>query len=841
MTTSDDPSQDAGQPAELALLQAPAARAMRKLPAILVRRVLPLAVCVFVASCVGVAFALVKGQVTYKLTSTMVYTPLPISSELRNIYQPPQLKTLLTFVKTPASLGRLASEFDAPVPVRLLGRMIDVKNPSQTDTLLLSMDWHDAAEGAAMLDRLMQLYAVEVTSMRRAKLRGYVSDLQHSVVSARRRREAAYEALARFNRRIGVDDYRTAPVAMEQRIEHLESRLANLRAQAQASELLVEDTRKRKIEGERLAAAEAAREAAAEAESESLDEIRRRQERMTQKRQEERTRMEALARIDAKTKELARVRELYTRHFASLDEVQKLQAELKGLYAQVLETPRIAALSTEIERLDKAVIPSKGNKKPSNPIIRQLLTAELTHEQALIGQRVEIEQLETQLAAERRSLDLISADRKEGEALQQEVADLSAQVSTVEAQRAAFERLLTYEPHEFTVAAQASAAMESPGSNRMKMVVMGFAPVFLLLAGPLLAWDLWNARQPDIGLFLLQHGVPALSPPRPRPGVFGPAPFTFAERRRWCDQVALRMQQSAPRVGSCVMLSNHDLTVVDADLWADVALSLASREEQVLVVLATPDAEDAVRFIDALTTPEAARGPGRMAVDSLRCRGLAEYLRGPAEIEDALASVVRTPGSGVDVLTAGRGVLTTAMLASRRMDALIDAVRPRYSTILLVGPDFADSVTVEVLARLADGVVIGCHENAPFNTDEVHCLESLVELGAPLWGVAVRPDAPLPGVETLRPGLTRDVRPRTRVHPVEPGTPSTTQNDGSTVPPPERRSGRSDRPTADDLRELRALPARTTSQAAHPPVAGPHEAPTPPQTTRYDELINASY
>ena len=735
MTPPGPPPPNAAPPPELALLHSPAARAVRKLPAILVRRMLLLSVIVAVAAAAGVGLATRLGETTHTLTATMVYTPLPSARELKEVYDPPDLKTLLTFLKTPDTLAKLTEEFQTGVPPRVLDKLIEVDNPTQTATVRLTLGWSDADRGAQLLDKLMAYYSQRVAEMRRVKLRGYVADLDRATLHAERRRDEAYEALRRFNARLGVEDYDGAPELVTKRIEGMEFQLARLLVEEKSIAKLIADTKERTLRGKRQAEEEAAREAAESAQTESVTEMRQRQNRMSEKRRDERAKLQVLAQIESKRAELARVNNLYRQHFASVEEVEALKTELRVLYAKVVETPEIATLTEEIQKLDEAVIPSKEPKVKTSPIITQLLTTEMQHEQDLLGTQVKIETLRSNLLIERRLLENLVARRQEGEALEQEVENLSQQVAIVAGQRAAFERLLAYEPHEFTVTAPASASLEAPASNRKKMAVLGFAPVLLLLAGPLLLWDLWKARQPDVSLMMAQHGLPDLSPPKPPPGLLGPKPFRRSDRRRWCDQVALRLQQLSPRVGAAVLVSPHRFEADTAEMWSGVACSLASREERVLVVLASTDAAQNAAHLGAAFDPG---GIGDEANPPPQTPGLLEHLTtGEGDPRDL---VQRTPYPGVFVLPAGGGVLSTPLLASKRMDALMEAVRQDYTSILLAGPDFADSITVEVLTRFSDGVVVSCRENAPFGADDTYCLESLLELDTPVWGVAVRPD-----------------------------------------------------------------------------------------------------
>ena len=704
---------------------------MRKAPRILIRRLIPLTLIGLASLGVAVLAALSFGSSTYHITGQMVYTPLP-SMGTKDLYEPPDLKTLLTMVKTPSNLARLKDEFHLAEPVRLLDQLIEVDNPSLTNTIDLALDWGDPEQGQEMLDRLMGLYADEVARMRRAKLAGYVDDMGNTVRMTKRRRQAAAEAMRKFNADVAIDSFDSGPKELADKISFLESALERAYADEVRYVETTADSKRRLEETKKADEKQAAKEAEEEAQQQSTTDIRNKQSRLAEIRAQARFEKEMKVQIDLKREELDRALVLYERRMATEQEVQKLRGELKQLYAKLEITPKIAGIDSEMAKLDELIVPqaSKKKKPKQSPIITQLLVWEMQNEQSLLATRARIDHYKAELALQRRRLQKLMSLFDEGEALAAEVDAIDQQLILAETQKAAFEQMLAYEPHEFTVTSTATHLLTPPSSNKKKLAMMAVLAIGLLLAGPMLAWDFYQARQADGAILMSGFGLPTISPPLESEKLIGRR--QALNTRRWCDQVSLRLQQLAPQPGSVVLLSHHRLNALDATLWYATAGALAERDERVCVVIAQTDPEAHALFVSALTQP------GRPDPSPAgRFTGLAEYLSEETDSIDEV--IVRTPRRNVDVITAGMKPLATNKMATRRMDLLFEQLKPRYSMILLLGPEFADTLGVEIVARQADGVVVCGEENAIFASEEEYTLQSLFELDAPMWGHVVRP------------------------------------------------------------------------------------------------------
>ena len=725
---------------------------MRKLPHIILRRLLPLILIGVAALAVAVVTAMTFGQSTYHISAQLVYTPLPTAG-VKDLYEPPELKTLLNMVKTPENLARLKDEFHLVEPVRLLDQLIEVDNPSLTDTITIALDWSDADEGTRMLDRLMAIYSENVADLRRAKLAGYVADMESAVQLTRRRRSGAAEALRKFNAELAITDFESGPKELTDQIASMEFSLEQLFADEARYKATVADSERRLEESKRVEAEKAAKEAEEDAAQESLTDQRNRQARLAELIARAEFEKEVQIQIAVAREAYNRALSLYERHMETRAEVEKLRGDLLRLQAKIEKTPKIVEWEGEMAEIDKTLVPAAGKKRPKqSPIITQLLVWDMQNKQDLLGTQSKIDHYKGELAMARRRLQKLQQVWDEGEALQLEVESLDRQLQLVEQQRNAFEQILNYKPHEFSVASPATHLLTPPSSNRKKLALMALLAIGLLLAGPMLAWDFYRARQADGAVLMSGFGLPTISPPLAGDRLLGRRQAMNA--RRWCDQVSLRIQQLAPQPGTVVLLTHHRPTSLDAMLWYGTAGALSERDERVCVVLAQPDETTHALFVEALTQP------GRPDPSPAgRFTGLAEWLA--EECDDVEELIVRTPRRNVDVVTGGMRPVSTNRMATRRMDELFAALRPRYSLVLVVGPEFEDTLGVEIAARQADGVIVCGEEDAAFDAAEEYTLSSLIELQAPLWGHVVRPnDDPVHSAEAVTPLLAAAADPR---------------------------------------------------------------------------------
>ena len=721
------PPTAAGDPAP-----SPAARMMRQLPRILLARLIPLALIGVASVAVAVVSALTLGQSTYHISAQMVYTPLPgTGGDGRKLYEPPDLRTLTTLVKSAGNLARLKQEFHLVEPVRLLEQSIEVSNPSMTDTLDLKLDWGDADQGRRMLDRLMRIFAEQVADMRREKLKGYVADMEASVRLTRTRRRSASDAIRDFNAAASVEDIATAPEQIADQIVKLEIEKDKAEVEEARFVVAVQDSERLLDQSKREEAEKAEKEAAEEAQQESMTDIRNQQNRLSELLEAERFQAEIIARIEVKRNELNREMSLYKQSLSTLEKVERIRGELTQLYARIEKTPRIIELEADMAELDKAIVPQSTKKKPKqSPIIMQLLARDMHNKQELLKARAQIDFINQELLKAHRRSVMLQQLRNEAESLQLELDSVDERLAELERQKSTFEQLVGFDPHEFTVTSPASHLLTPPSSNKKKVAVVVLAASLLLLAGPLLAWDLFRSRKGDASGTLERHGFGVISPPLLTDRPFGRRQALNV--RRWCDQVSLRIQQLAPQPGSVVLLTHHRPTELDGTLWYGTAAALAERDETVCVVLAQPDDESHAVFVGSLTQPgRPDRSPAQ------RFTGLTEYLTSQTDSVDEL--IVHTPRRNVDVVTAGMTPLVTNRMATRRMDGLITQLRERYSIVLLVGPEFGDTLGVEIVARQADGVIVCGEEGAAFGLGEDYTLQSLIELNAPVWGHVLRP------------------------------------------------------------------------------------------------------
>lgn len=115
-------------------------------------------------------------------------------------------------------------------------------------------------------------------------------------------------------------------------------------------------------------------------------------------------------------------------------------------------------------------------------------------------------------------------------------------------------------------------------------------------------------------------------------------------------------------------------------------------------------------------------------------QGLVQVLSGAATADDV---IIRGVSPGLDLLPAGRMADVADLLSQERIDAVIEALRPRYSQIIIDGPPVLAIADSRILARAADRVIYVVRWNTTPRDAVRNGLKLLREAKAPLFGTVL--------------------------------------------------------------------------------------------------------
>ena len=710
----------------------------------------------FAAGCVVslvVSFALATklSTATWDASGTLLYAPLT-GPEMQGLYVPPDLRSLVTIAKTPANLRTLRAEFKLKVPVQTLTKFIKVTVPTGTKMVEFELRWGGAEAGAAIVNRLMELFRDQVAGLRKQKINGLADDLRAHHDACKARVQAAGDALDRFCRREKAGDIVQDIARINGEVQALEvvdatneREHADLQAQLKKMDEHIAKLRER-------GNAEAADAAKLEHAEESITDNRRRQERLRELIAEEKLRREVQAKLVAARADYQRNVELAKRGVASRKQVETAKALADALAAQIEESADLRAWRAELERIDKVVVPEGG------------------HQAAVLVQR---RADPVQAAGDRPAADLqprgggAAQEGHRGRPPRGRPADgAPAGVQGAGPGRGAGRgrapvgdggadgdpeapgdpdaRVLGRRP-------RVPRAVPGPPPTRRLILMIGLATGLLATLGALALADqvIWPSA--DAAEAAWKLGLPILGRL--------PGPITVPGPDEPDDPairlLALRLRQAVDESSGLILFSSMNAAGGSARLVEALARCFGRREERVLILDVAGHPED--RAACAAMRPAdlaPAEGPGASA-------GLHAYL--VFECDEPDHFIFPTIHPGVDCMPAGDLLFGMELLATQRMTQLVESARAHYSVILAIGPRADAQVDLELIAAHADAIVLHAVDGAPLCPVEPAKFRHLIGIGAPILGAvfsgAERPVPPPPAARIVpRPAL-QDLRP----------------------------------------------------------------------------------
>jgi hypothetical protein len=699
---------------------------------------------------------------TYTIEGTLVYNPIPISAQAEGLYQPPDLKTMVSFAKAPETIQQVTDELELGVPVPILAEMLNVIDPKMRQSIVCQLSWEDPAEGEKILKRFMELFPEHIAELRRTKVLAYISDLNQKVASNRVRLSAAQARLSDHHDHLGAIDAATEHdrllrqyeadekivtssqrqrVTMQETLAEIENRLTQLR----------EDVKK-----------QAENSKADAAQQESLTASRLRQNRLVELINERRLNIQVQAQINAKQQKYERALKLYEKDFISLSSLQALEAELRTLIARIEEDDQIVAWKAELKRIDKDVVPSSKMKPTTSPIITTILGRKFELELSIQSMTTQANQALLAMAVARKKIQKYQMLQKDSVNLTKDVELIASERETLDKQLSCLRKIASYGSREFTVVSKATGLMYSPASSKKKAFLLAFGGIVFLLCSPAVVLELLKARKTRVYDRFHDIGLLDLWPMRPRRiGFLQRTIGSFTSlAEQWAQLVALRLQQLCQKPGSVLMFTPVISDQKDVLLVTRLAQYLALREERVAIVSTTNNMHFRATFEDAIRNMgHASLSPGhgknQDGEPPVLTEGLSEYLL--HECGQVTQILRHSPTRGIDFVTAGQKQTPIDLMAGSRMCQVISHLQTHYTMVLVIGPPLSETIELEVHARHCDGIVFLLDGAELLSSKMRYSLQSLQELDSErLWGMARRPplifDNEIPGNHTR--GLT---------------------------------------------------------------------------------------
>lgn len=660
---------------------------------------------VVVSAAVAVLVGLAFSAKSWKAKGVLVYTQVPLTEARRGSYSPQKLETLIALITSDSDLETLRQEFDLPLTVEALNKMIKVEQATRAESVSVSVEWGDRDTGAAIVNRLMELHIRHVANIQKGKVEETMATLQTQLKEFQAERDAARAELVEFLSKKDIVDIRKDRDRLDKDVADAEKELTEAADKAASYPQQIRDLDEQIAKVISDMQVKSMADLAKEVEQDR-DYIKRHKELEEGIREEARRRTETDKEFRVADEDARNAEALVPKGAFIPLEAEKLRAKADLLRTKIVNSQkRQKEMEEDLRQLPRDYFQIKVadlRKKRSD------LQEEVRMVKAKIGRQ------EESLAAVRQRKEKRLAVLNDGEVLEKKYKELDTRRLQTEEQLGDLRTLGS----EVKVDTPATPQRDPFSSNFKKIAAISFAlPLALLLGGMVMFDAVSNAGTPRT--LARRLGLPVL-------GQFPTAGKAAvpAESRA----MALRIRQAVTAPGGVVLFSPLSGSGGVNELVCDVSRYLALQDEKVLI-LDGRIAESREQAPPPWVSPLATAGVGRAT-------GLVQYL--VFEGQSIWHSILPTRLPGVEYLPAGGPCSTADVLASQQMRDLLDELRRHYSLILVTGPSADHPIDTEILSGYADGVlavVQGPAGNCPPAAGEL--MRSLQEGGVPVLGAVV--------------------------------------------------------------------------------------------------------
>ena len=713
----------------------------------------------------GLALAIAFNFSTQKVTARLTLSSQSLPATTQNVYTAPNPNVAAVMLKSARILRPVAERHDLP-PVNVLGRLVNPLPNLTTSSIEVALVHSDVDKSIVVLNEIANELVTSIAQDRKKTLTehaGYIRDL---LVTAKidlgdgRKELARLEESLQLNGanstqksaemfdlanreaelRSSIDECRRTQARLRSDLKLLADEFASVR---NAAFRAVIDGRRRQSErlGERLTATAPAAAVNTEIQRQLLaaeQELSDQSKRAGASSPEDRQKLPDNSSEGRSTKTTRS--QNANDSMAEAGDAVRVRAESNELSASVDASELVADQLTKwVEKISAIGRDTLGELEPA------------THESAKTSwnrlSRISDQARQLQFEANNNNVDLdyylsrigefgpeksrttneeVKRSSSELLELKLEVDEKEKRYSQLSQQLDQINQLKECELTEYVVTSSAAVnAVEDVSSNRRNLFVCSFLAFGVLLTAPCVAMELLRLRPAPVDVISKRWNLPVLGSHSPGSSRNNHSQGNIGSQD--LRLMALRIQQSLSRpAGRVVLFAGLDHEESPLVLIRSLSYCLAQREETVLIIQIPP-------------THAATENVGAVAESSFRSRrpGVAEFLAG--SLEDA-ASLVFTSGvNGIDCLSGGCSAVASEAMASSRLTDLIEQFRAKYSMIILSGPSTLSPADLQMLAARADGIVFTVNQTSVNAVYGNEVIGDLLELGAPILGLAEQP------------------------------------------------------------------------------------------------------
>jgi uncharacterized protein involved in exopolysaccharide biosynthesis/Mrp family chromosome partitioning ATPase len=666
------------------------------------------------------------GAREYEATAMLLYDPPALEDEADAAAQL-SVNTLVDLFKTRHNLEAIREKLNISAKIKAIGYATTVELRRKTTLLEIRARWDDPKTAASIANSMYACFFEHLDLLQGEKRGQALEDLNKRLDEVNEELERRDQELKQFtleNRIVDLDKeaqwYLQQLVTLNTDHDRAVSRLQSARKQRTEIGVII---KKLKADAAQESDAMAAKMSSV---TEANIRIQRLRE-LIQEEQESRARLADLAVEEENMKRATKLRELDA---ISQAEYDKVVAEHERAKAMTFDSEQITKWKQEIEKLDKAVVPSGGAASTlSGDVMRSVMLKAIDIQLEETATQEEVRSLDEARKRTEARLATIPQVKQAHAERERRVEALVVERKTLQNMIATTHRRLKSSQVPFRVVSKAEPSLYPRKSNR-KVIFIGVVFAGLALGGLLVVLlELLDFTVKSAGSLKAAISAPVLAVlPRVKneetllPGPRQPRSHTEAYRR-----LALALRRGNPDEGKCILLAGASHGVGTSTVTLNLAALLQLSAEKVLV-------------IDGHTEPEDSREDSVSVADYVDADpttliGLGDYLADGSMAAQSLTYPLDTIGCAGIVCSSHSTI--PEMLHTARMRELIEALKAEFSVILIDAPGLLSGVNAEALAACVDAAVYVTRSGKNSIPSEKRCYKRLANTGTPVVGTVL--------------------------------------------------------------------------------------------------------
>jgi len=606
-----------------------------------------------------------------------------------------------------------------PTSLKALGRACRVLVERKTSLVFIRATWDSAKEVAAITNTLRDVFIANQVRLAKENAGRDLRDLEARFKKVRSKLLNADGKLQKFITTNKIVDLNMEVKWNLEQLTSLELLLSNAKVDKDTLVLQKASLEKR-INGLK---AKEAKDKATQAKTQGLADLNIRIERIRRAIHDDK--VQRSDSVDMVKYKLAfeRAQKLYEKGLISKAEYEETRADFERQEVEALDTEQIKEWKRQLHILEKQVIPEKTSfKSEAGGMLHDFQLKALTMELDEVSIRQKVTHLEQERKRVMARLEILTDLQRKYAGLTREVRARETESKTLDRELTQVRRDYQSNRSNFTIISDAKIPLFRLTSNRKIIVIvvvflinmMGFT---LILGLELMDTTIKSAAEltqkfslPVIGIIPKIKDAQGLFPDK--------AHFPLIEPFRI---IVRRLRHLVPKKGARLMIVSVNPGEGKTMIATNLAAALGRQDERVLLLDAQARAQESERNFRYLITEK-----------EKPIIGLGEYLSFQAESVKDIIWPTTLPG--VECIPHVSEAVIPDVLASNRMQEMLEALSKDFSIIIMDAPAADKYVDAELVASMSDAILIVVQSRACPNSGLKRAIERLQETDVPIIG-----------------------------------------------------------------------------------------------------------